>query len=166
MVPGISVRNTKVLDQMQKLDPRLSLEHRTLFEQKPIEGDWTFEFVARPTRLYREGDLLFGFSGGGPGYGDPLERDPEAILDDVKNNIISDWTARNVYKMAYDSERGKIDAEETKRLRDAERKDRLSRGRPYDEFSKEWSQKRPPEEILQFYGSWPDAEPLAPVFRP
>lgn len=165
-VPGVSVRNTNVLSQMQKQDPRLSMEHRSLIEEKPIEGDWIFEFVARPTRLYREGDLLFGFSGGGPGYGDPLERDPEAVLKDVKNNIISEWTARNIYKVAFDSERGKLDAEQTGRLRDAERRSRLARGKPYDEFHQAWNQKRPPEEILRFYGAWPNAEPLAPVFRP
>ena len=40
------------------------------------------------------------------------------------------------------------------------------RGRPYDEFQKEWLKKKPPEEILGFYGSWPDAKVIAPVMRP
>src|SRR5262249_54930228 len=105
------------------------------------------------------------FSGGGPGYGDPLERDPTAVLEDLKKKIISEWTARNIYRVAYDPERAKLDADATKRLRDEERKSRLARGKPFAEFQEEWTRKKPPEDILQFYGRWPDAISLGPVFR-
>ena len=46
---------------------------------------------------------------------------------------------------------------------DAARKDELSarkkRGKPFDAFNAEWSKKKPPEEILEYYGTWPDAKP-------
>ena len=83
----------------------------------------------------------------------------------MRKNIISDWTAQNVYKLAYDPERRKLDAGKTKQLRDEERKARLERGRSFAEFQQQWSKKKPPEEILQYYGSWHDAQPLGPVIR-
>ncbi|HYL45952.1 MAG TPA: hypothetical protein VEU52_02900, partial [Candidatus Limnocylindrales bacterium] len=116
--------------------------------------------------VYGEGDILFGFSGGGPGYGDPLERNPDDVLEDLRKKIISDWTAQNIYRVAYDPERRKLDPEKTKQLRDEERRARLARGKSFDEFEREWSKKSPPKDILQYYGSWPDAKPLGRVFRP
>jgi hypothetical protein len=160
------VRKGALLKQMKEGDPDLALDLREMLEKRSGEGDWTFEMVARGPKVFEEGDLLFGFSGGGPGYGDPLERDPQIILEDLKKKIISDWTARNIYRVAYDAERGKLDAEKTREQRDAERKARLARGKSFAEFEKEWSKLKPPDEILQWYGSWPDAKPLGPVFRP
>ncbi|HXZ19491.1 MAG TPA: hypothetical protein VEG63_06055, partial [Candidatus Acidoferrales bacterium] len=155
-----------LIDKMGKGDASVTLDLREILEKKTIEGDWTFEQVARTPRVFEEGDLLFGFSGGGPGYGDPLEREPVEVMEDLRKNIISEWTARNIYRVACDPERRKVDAEKTRELRDAERKARLARGKLYAEFERAWSQQSPPKEILQWYGSWPDAKPLGPVFRP
>jgi N-methylhydantoinase B/oxoprolinase/acetone carboxylase alpha subunit len=165
-IPGVSIRKTDLLQQMQNGEPQLSMDHREIVEQGTIHGDWNYELIARTPKVYEEGDLLFGFSGGGPGYGDPLEREPEAILEDLKKNIVSDWTAREIYRIAYDRERHKLDVETTRKLRDDERRARLARGKSFDEFHTEWNKKSPPKEILQYYGSWPDAKPLGPVFRP
>ncbi|HJT01275.1 MAG TPA: hydantoinase B/oxoprolinase family protein, partial [Terriglobales bacterium] len=165
-IPGITVRNADLLERMQKGDPALALDHRSVFERKTIHGEWNAELIARTPKTYKEGDVLFGFSGGGPGYGDPLERDPNDVMEDLRKNIISDWTARHIYHVAYEPERRKLDAEGTKRQRDEERKARLARGKRFDEFHQEWSKKSPPQEILHWYGSWPDAKPTAPVMRP
>ncbi|MDP2734824.1 MAG: hydantoinase B/oxoprolinase family protein [bacterium] len=164
-VPGISIRKADLLERMQKGDPELTLDHRAIFEKGDIGGEWKSELVARRPDVYQEGDLLFGFSGGGPGYGDPLDREPEAVMEDLKKNVISDVTAQNIYKVAYDLERRKVDTAGTDRLRQMERQARLARGKPYEEFQKEWSKKSPPPEILQWYGSWPDAKPTAPIIR-
>ena len=48
----------------------------------------------------------------------------------------------------------------------AARRARIARGRPYAAFEAEWLQRKPPEEILTWYGSWPDAKPLQPLMRP
>jgi len=165
-IPGISVRKANLLEKMGKGGSPVTLDLHDILEKKTIEGDWSFELVARTPKVFEEGDLLFGFSGGGPGYGDPLERDPAAVLEDLRKNIISEWTARNIYRVAYDAERRKLDAEKTREQRDEERRARLARGKPYAEFERAWSQQSPPKEILQWYGSWPDAKPLGPVFRP
>jgi len=165
-IPGISVRKSDLLKQMKEGNPNLSMDSRDILANKTIHGDWLFELIARTPKVYEEGDLLFGFSGGGPGYGDPLERAPEAVLDDVRKKIISDWTAQNIYRVACDPARGKLDAEKTKSQRGEERRSRLARGKSFDDFHKEWNKKKPPEDILQFYGRWPDAKSLGPVFRP
>ena len=102
-IPGISVRKTDLLKQMKEGNRELTMDNRDMLEKTTIHGDWNFELVARTPKLYEEGDLLFGFSGGGPGYGDPLERDPAEVIEDLKKNIISDWTARNIYHIAYDA---------------------------------------------------------------
>jgi N-methylhydantoinase B/oxoprolinase/acetone carboxylase alpha subunit len=165
-IPGISIRKTDLLKQMNEGDANLSMDHREIMEHGTIHGDWNYELIARTPKVYEEGDLLFGFSGGGPGYGDPLERDPALVMEDLKKNIVSEWTARQMYRVAYDGERRKVDPAKTKGFRDAERQARLQRGKSYEEFHVEWNRKKPPEEILQYYGSWPDAKPLGPVFRP
>ena len=165
-IPGISVRKAGLLDDMKKGNSLLTMDLPDMLEKNTIHGDWKYELVARTPKVYEEGDLLFGFSGGGPGYGDPLERDPESVMEDLKKSIISDWTARQIYKIAYAPERRKIDGEKTKQLRLEEEKARLARGVPFDRFLEEWNKKIPPKEALQYYGTWPDAKPTGPVFRP
>ena len=165
-IPGISVKHADLKRRMEEGDPTLTLDHRAIFEKREIGGDWKLELIARPPDMNEEGDLLFGFSGGGPGYGDPLERPPEMVLADLKKSIISERTAASIYRVALDAEGRKVDAARTEELRAAERKARLARGKPYAEFLAEWSKQSPPPEILEWYGSWPDAKMVVPIFRP
>jgi N-methylhydantoinase B len=43
------------------------------------------------------GDILWFATQGGGGYGDPLEREPELVLEDVRNGFVSDAAAREGY---------------------------------------------------------------------
>ena len=143
------------------------LDLHKLLERQEIQGEWENEFFARSVRAYEEGDIItFSFSTGGAGYGDPLERDPELVFQDLKDNLISTWTAENVYKVAFTGDYKRVDHERTEQLRQQEREARLARGKPWDEFMAEWSQKKPPEEILEWFGSWPDGAPNRPIIRP
>lgn len=164
--PGIHVRNSEILKMLKEGEPNLTLDLFPFVENRTGAGNWEFEFHAKPATTYNEGDILnFGWSTGGAGYGDPLERDPNLVAKDVASRIISDSTARKVYKVAYDLKTGAVDYETTKKLRSKERERRIRQGKPYDEFEKEWSKLKPPEEILTDYGSWPDAKLTAPVIR-
>ena len=87
-------------------------------------------------------------------------------MQDLVKEVISEWVALNIHQVVCDLERNRVDYSETKQKRELERKARLERGRPYDEFEKEWATKRPPEEILTWYGSWPDAKLVRPIMRP
>ena len=116
--------------------------------------------------LVYEGALMAGQSiGGGHGYGDVLEREPQAVVDDIRHKIISDWAAINVYHVAYDIDTWTADEEKTAESRKLEREDRLRRAKNYDEFETEWLKKKPSDDMLTYYGSWPDAKVVNPIIR-
>ena len=49
------------------------------------------------------GDVVSYFSPAGGGYGDPLERDPAKVLDDVLDDFITVEHARDVYGVVFDA---------------------------------------------------------------
>lgn len=51
-----------------------------------------------------ESDVFHLTWGGGGGVGDPLDRDPERVLDDVVNNYVSRETARSIYGVVIDGD--------------------------------------------------------------
>ena len=65
----------------------------------------------------RPGDLLVKISGGGSGVGDPREREPERVLNDVIDGFISLEAAEKLYGVAIDATTIKIDWEKTRTLR-------------------------------------------------
>lgn len=66
----------------------------------------------------KKGDMVSLRSGGGGGWGDPLERDPELVRMDVKNEYITLETAREIYGVVLDPKTLNINWEETKKLRE------------------------------------------------
>jgi len=67
--------------------------------------------------LCESGDVIQFHSAGGGGYGDPLERDPQEVEQDVFNEYVSIEQARNDYGVVIDSKRLKVDLKETEKLR-------------------------------------------------
>jgi N-methylhydantoinase B len=70
----------------------------------------------------RSGDHIAFKSNGGGGFGDPLERDPRCVLQDVINEFVSLAKAREIYGVAIraidpDTLRYEVDGAETARLR-------------------------------------------------
>jgi N-methylhydantoinase B len=65
----------------------------------------------------RHGEFLGKVSGGGGGVGDPREREPEKVLRDVINEVVTIHYARQVYGVAIDPDTLTIDWDETGRLR-------------------------------------------------
>ena len=84
----------------------------------------------------------------------------------MKAGLVSAWSAQQVYRVAWDATKQRVDKDATASLRHAARKERIAHGVPFDAFEKEWLTRKPPNEILSLYGSWPDATPLGPAFRP
>jgi acetophenone carboxylase len=84
---------------------------------------------------------------------------------DVGRGIITHWVATNMYCVVYDPETLAVDEEGTERLRAAERERRKARGKSWDEFHEEWNALRPPDDVLKYYGTWPDAEKNREVIR-
>lgn len=68
----------------------------------------------------KQGEVLIALTPGAGGYGDPFQRDPQKVLDDVADRYVSEEAARRLYGVAVvKSEAGvyRLDAEETARLR-------------------------------------------------
>jgi N-methylhydantoinase B len=65
------------------------------------------------------GDRVMIQPAGSGGYGDPLQRPPEQVLDDVRNGYVSLAAGRDLYGVAIDAGTWAVDAAETGRLRAA-----------------------------------------------
>lgn len=67
------------------------------------------------------GELIRGEHGGGGGYGDPFEREPSRVLDDVLEGYVSEEAARRDYGVAFSGAAADgtlaVDAEATAALR-------------------------------------------------
>ena len=70
-------------------------------------------------RMYwaKRGEVLGRVSGGGAGVGNPVEREPGKVREDVLNGIVSAKVAREIYKVAIDSKTLTVDTEKTRLLR-------------------------------------------------
>lgn len=73
-----------------------------------------------------DGDMLYGRLTGGGGYGDPLERDPQLVLKDVSQRLVTERAAREVYGVVIDGTRGIVERETTRDLRSGLRTGRLN----------------------------------------
>ncbi|MCW3066406.1 MAG: hypothetical protein JWN32_3578 [Solirubrobacterales bacterium] len=133
-----------------------------LHATKPFPGTYETRRPTQSAAFYGEGDLWVLQCGGGGGYGDPLDRDPEAVMQDMRDELLTDWVAQRLYHVVHDDELV-VDPDATAAARAAERRDRLERGKPYDEFVAGWRRDEPPEGV-PYLGSWSWEEP-APAER-
>lgn len=154
--PGIQVTGTNLKEMMAQADPAIPFDVFDLVTNKPMSGEYTVESMLRSFRWIPEGDIFLQPSVAGGSYGDVLERNPGLVVEDLRQGITSHWVAQNVYKVVYDAETLTIDVELTEKARADEREVRRKRGVSYQDFVKAWSVKKPPEEILGSYGSWPN----------
>ncbi|HYH19680.1 MAG TPA: hydantoinase B/oxoprolinase family protein [Azospirillum sp.] len=126
------------------------------------EGQRSFHNLAFPPSPFMAGDTYYVPITGGAGYGDPLQRDPASVLQDLRVGRVSAEAARDVYRVVVDPRTPHLDEAATEAARAEARRERLRRAKPYDAFAREWEQKRPPAEVLRYYGAFPDpAQPHA-----
>ena len=69
-------------------------------------------------RGIRKNAVIVQRAGGGGGYGDPLERPIDLVLDDVRNGYVSPAKAREDYGVAIDPVTLELDAAATQKLRE------------------------------------------------
>ena len=65
----------------------------------------------------RKGDAFMLRSGGGGGFGNPLERDAEKVAFDVREGYVSRSIAESLYGVAVDQDTGEVDLVRTKFMR-------------------------------------------------
>ena len=86
------------------------------------------------------------------------------MVHDAELGRITQKVAEDIFGVVYDPVNFRLDVEATNAKRDAARKARLERGKPFDEFCKEFVQDEPLADV-HYYGSWGDVEELtATVF--
>ena len=84
--------------------------------QRP--GEETLEVLKINGIKVKSGTVIKSLTGGGGGYGKPLERDPEAVRQDVIDGYVSLEHARTAYGVELTSDL-EVDAEKTRGLRTA-----------------------------------------------
>ena len=162
--PGLSMEDVDIPELLRAGDEgRLDLASLLAGKYGGRIVSETYGRTARPVM----GDqvITLGISTGGAGYGDPIDRDPAAVEADVVDGMISDWAATTVYAVRFDERTRRVDPDATAALRARTREERKARGKTWDEFHAGWSQRKPPDEILGLYGSWPDGAVVTPLMR-
>jgi N-methylhydantoinase B len=71
------------------------------------------------TMTVKQGDVFRHVLAGAGGWGDPLERDPQAVLWDVKNELLSAARAAADYGVVIDPRRWRVDGDATRERRTA-----------------------------------------------
>lgn len=151
----LRIKNTDFYEMVK--DGKISMPNSVydLISQKPISGDYHFYNQPIGMTPMQKGDVVHGYAQGGGGYGDVLERDPAAVVEDLRSGIISGWVAKNVYAVACESESFRVDEKKTEELRAAVREQRRKQAKTYEDFEKEWLAQKPPEPWMKYFGPWP-----------
>jgi acetone carboxylase, alpha subunit len=125
-----------------------------LMNERPIKGaTYSSVDMGMTFELCSEGELFMICQGSGGGYGDVLERDPALVMKDLAEDLMSHEAASDIYQVVYDERTLVVDEEATRARRDAYRQQRIRRGRPFDEFCKDWVTAAPPAH-LPYFGCW------------
>ncbi len=88
-------------------------------DNRLIDRDGEHGVVTMPMKSFivGRGDVFRMVSAGGGGYGDPLERDPRAVLEDVRQEKVTRQAARNIYGVVVSDDEAAIDEAATRTLR-------------------------------------------------
>ena len=82
-----------------------------------IRGDQTRPLASKEYFVLHEGDLLRHTLAGAGGHGNPRERDPAAVANDVADGKVSADSARSEYGVVLDPLSGEVDLPATRTLR-------------------------------------------------
>ena len=78
--------------------------------------------LGKITMPLKKGDVILLRTAGAGGWGNPLERDPNMVLDDVRNEKVNFKRAREVYGVIIDEKTMEIDKPETHKIRQTMKK--------------------------------------------
>ena len=101
-------RNTSVQEQLKR--GRIPVEFDDL--------DGQLEAKSSEETFLKKGDVFERVACGGGGFGDPLERDPELVLTDVRQGLVSRRWAEEIYGVVLSDEPPAVNHAATKQRRD------------------------------------------------
>ena len=79
------------------------------------------ELPPKPTLTIQRGDLFRHIAAGAGGWGNPFERDPHRVREDVLEEKVTLQSARDAYGVVIDPETLKVDEAATRRMREDDR---------------------------------------------
>ncbi len=127
--PRIVIRKSDVYEKLRAgEDPAIS--QYDILTRQEIGGEYIMTSSARSAEIFEESYIIVHSVGAGGGYGDVLERDPEAVLEDWREETITMEIAKSVYRIAIDAEAGTVNRARTASWRAAGASRRPSRSRP------------------------------------
>ncbi len=114
--PGVSGGLHSPVQRLTKIHPN---SRRETIGGWAEDGQWKKCLLA--AYRFTPGERFVFESTGGGGWGNPLERDVEKVLDDVLDEYVSIEAARDIYGVVIDSKTLKLDSKATTFLRDQKR---------------------------------------------
>jgi N-methylhydantoinase B/oxoprolinase/acetone carboxylase alpha subunit len=155
--PLVKIKNVNIFEVLKNNPDDFAFDIVTLMNEQALDGDYGSYDMGLTLEPVKEGEVYGICQGAGGGYGDVLDREPELVMKDLAEDVISHVTAREIYFVVYNENNLVVDEDATRAARDAERQARIRRGKPFKEFFDEWTTPEPPEN-LPYYGSWDDDE--------
>ena len=158
--PSYQLMKIKGINIFEELDknPKVveAFDIVRLMNERPIPGGkYSSNDMGMTFELCSDGEIYMICQGSGGGYGDVLERDPELVMKDLREDLMSHDNAWDIYRVVYDRENLIVDVEATEKARAEERKARIQRAKPFDAFCKDWVTPEPPTDV-PYLGSWDD----------
>ena len=99
---------------------------------KEKSGRFKWVNPCHPPQEVTDDDIILALNAGGGGVGDPLDREPERVLDDVKRRIFSLEMARNVFGVILDPDTQTVDKKATEVEREKIREKRKAKGKVWE----------------------------------
>ena len=156
----VRVRGKNLFNVLKETPELFEASMASIMNDRLIEGaEYSSHSMAVAFELYPEGELFMTSQGGGGGYGDVLDRDPEMVIKDLEEGLIRAETASDLYGVVYDTETYAIDEAETAKRRTEILKGRLAQGISWDEFMATRVNPEPPPAV-PFFGRWNNSEEL------
>jgi hypothetical protein len=106
-----------------------AFDYETLMNSQPfVAARYSTHHMGMGFALADEGEVYMICQGTGCGYGDVLEREPEAVMADLEADYLSSQVAREIYFVIHDPATLAVDTAGTEAARAAERQARAAPG--------------------------------------
>jgi acetophenone carboxylase len=153
--PRFVIRDTDLMQQIRD-GKKLTLGQYDLLAEQSVSGKYILTSSSKDAEPFSEGDIVVSSVGAGGGYGDVLDRDPALVLRDLDDGMITPDVAERIYGVIVDPETRLVDQARTRKARQDIRTERLAHAEPFDTFIAKWLKRKPKDEILKYYGDWPE----------
>jgi acetophenone carboxylase len=160
--PRFVIRDTDLMQQISE-GKKLSFSQYDLLTEQKVSGDYILTSSSKDAEPFKEGDMVISSVGAGGGYGDVLDRDPGLVVRDLEEGMITPDVAERIYGVIVDPETHLVDQARTRKARQDIRAERLANAEPFDIFIAKWLKRKPKDDILKYYGNWP--EPHLPSYN-